>query len=328
VKKITAIILILLSGLSSAQTNLVSNSSFELHTACPSNLEQFDLATNWYKINLLNSSDLFDICATNPIVSVPKNNGGWQYAHSGNAYAGISTFVEPFHFRDFIINHLQHSLLAGKKYCISFFVSLADTSKFSNNSIGLKFFDTLFYVDNSHADGYNLGLITDLENFGVQLNNTMGWTELAWEYIAKGGESYMMIGNFRDDYTSDTTVSNIGNPPFAYYYIDDVSLVYCGEDTIPPEPIENSMTVVSAFTPNGDGVNDLYYVKGINISSIQMKIVNRWGQLLYEATGENPGWDGKYNGNEVSEGVYYYIVEVIFKNGEVRNKAGAIHLIR
>jgi hypothetical protein len=38
--------------------------------------------------------------------------------------------------------------------------------------------------------------------------------------------------------------------------------------------------------------------------------------------------DGIYNGNVVSAGVYYYIVEVIFKNGEIRNKAGAVHLIK
>ena len=287
------------------------------------------MAVNWYKINTYNSSDLFDSCSSNPCVSVPKNCVGWQNALSGHAYAGIGTYVEPFHARDFIINQLQQSLLAGKKYCISFFVNLADTCKYSNNSIGLKFFDSLFYVDNAHSDGYNLGLLPDFENFSIQLNDTIGWTKLEWEYIAKGGESFIMLGNFNVDSTSNISIFNSSsNQAYAYYLIDDVSLVYCGGDTIPPEPIENSMNVVNAFTPNGDGVNDLYYVKGTNISSVHLKIINRWGQQLYEATGENPGWDGRYNGNDVSEGVYYYIVEVTFEDGEVRNKAGSVQLIR
>ncbi|MFH0896136.1 MAG: gliding motility-associated C-terminal domain-containing protein [Bacteroidota bacterium] len=74
--------------------------------------------------------------------------------------------------------------------------------------------------------------------------------------------------------------------------------------------------------------NDYFNIKRTNISSMHLKIINHWGQQLYECMGENVKWDGRYEGNEVSAGVYYCIAEVIFKNGEVRNKAGSVQLIR
>ncbi|MFH0896245.1 MAG: gliding motility-associated C-terminal domain-containing protein [Bacteroidota bacterium] len=327
-KKILIIVFVFSLRSGYAQVNLISNYSFEIHDTCPNAYSQLNYAIDWYKINNLNSCELYDSCSDNLNISVPENIMGFQNAKTGCAYAGIYTYIDGYVWREFIINNLKEPLISNKEYCFSFHINLANKNKYSNNSIGAYFSDTLIHVDNAHADGYNLGITPDLENTSILLNDSVNWIKLEWEYIAKGGEQYVMIGNFRNDSTSDISVINPSAFAGAYYYIDDVSLVYCGEDTIPPEPIENSMNVVSAFTPNGDGVNDLYYVKGTNINSVHLRIINRWGQLLYEATGENPGWDGKYNGNDVSSGVYYYIVEVIFKDGELRNKAGAIHLFR
>jgi gliding motility-associated-like protein len=58
----------------------------------------------------------------------------------------------------------------------------------------------------------------------------------------------------------------------------------------------------TAFTPNGDGKNDLF-LKGIHIL-----VFNRWGQELYKGV---DGWDGTYNGKKVSPGTYYYIATLI-----------------
>jgi gliding motility-associated-like protein len=55
----------------------------------------------------------------------------------------------------------------------------------------------------------------------------------------------------------------------------------------------------NAFTPNNDGVNDVF------LDGYQLIITNRWGQTLYEG---RDGWDGRYKGDKVSPGTYYYIV--------------------
>lgn len=83
-----------------------------------------------------------------------------------------------------------------------------------------------------------------------------------------------------------------------------------------------TMTVQSAsnaFTPNGDGKNDLF-LKGLDLT-----IFNRWGQVLYIG---KDGWDGKYNGAAVSPGTYFYIVKTTKKgSSEVTEKSGALTLI-
>ncbi len=83
-----------------------------------------------------------------------------------------------------------------------------------------------------------------------------------------------------------------------------------------------TMTVQSAsnaFTPNGDGKNDLF-LKGLDLT-----IFNRWGQVLYIG---KDGWDGKYNGATVSPGTYFYIVKTTKKSSaEVTEKSGALTLI-
>ncbi|MBC7412153.1 MAG: gliding motility-associated C-terminal domain-containing protein [Bacteroidia bacterium] len=79
------------------------------------------------------------------------------------------------------------------------------------------------------------------------------------------------------------------------------------------------LPISNAFTPNNDGKNDVF-LKGLD-----MNIFNRWGQLLY--TG-NDGWDGKYKGNAVSAGTYYYIIKIKKLNSdEVIEKSGAVTVV-
>ena len=84
----------------------------------------------------------------------------------------------------------------------------------------------------------------------------------------------------------------------------------------------------SAFTPNSDGKNDIYKVHGQNIKSMYGKIFNRWGQKLYEWHDINTGWDGKYKGNDVPPGAYFYVVSVAFEDGKIEEKHGSVEVIR
>lgn len=62
----------------------------------------------------------------------------------------------------------------------------------------------------------------------------------------------------------------------------------------------------NAFTPNGDGENDTFVVKGTGINSYNIKIFSRWGELIFESDDINDSWDGTYNGSPVSTGTYAY----------------------
>ena len=81
----------------------------------------------------------------------------------------------------------------------------------------------------------------------------------------------------------------------------------------------NVKPVSNAFTPNGDGKNDVY-MKGYDLS-----IMNRWGQLLYEGF---DGWDGTFNGLEMPEGTYYYIIRFKDLKGNISVSKGSVTLYR
>lgn len=78
--------------------------------------------------------------------------------------------------------------------------------------------------------------------------------------------------------------------------------------------------VPNAFTPDGDGLNDILMIRGSGISVKTFRIFNRWGELIFERTNFNPndpkfGWDGKIRGVPATPDVFVYTAEVICDNG-------------
>ncbi len=74
--------------------------------------------------------------------------------------------------------------------------------------------------------------------------------------------------------------------------------------------------IPSAFTPNGDGVNDKFGVKAQNITDFNLRIFNRWGELVFESNNISDLWDGKYQGEAIaSTDVFVYTVKAIGING-------------
>lgn len=85
--------------------------------------------------------------------------------------------------------------------------------------------------------------------------------------------------------------------------------------------------VPNAFTPNGDGKNDQLKVFGNYIATIDLRIFNQWGQLIYQITDPTAGWDGKHKGQLQPVGVYAYTLKVVRQDGTVVTKKGSINLI-
>ncbi|OQP49411.1 PKD domain-containing protein [Niastella populi] len=92
--------------------------------------------------------------------------------------------------------------------------------------------------------------------------------------------------------------------------------------------------VPNTFSPNGDGVNDVFYVRGKGIYNIHaLRIFNRWGQQVFEKRNFNAndaaaGWDGKINGKVADMDVYVYIVDIICDNSTIVPYKGNVALIR
>ena len=91
--------------------------------------------------------------------------------------------------------------------------------------------------------------------------------------------------------------------------------------------------IPNAFTPNGDNINDIFKVDTNNLkcfTDFNMKIFNRWGDLLYETNDINKGWDGKFKNKNVPEGVYVYIITYynINNSSSKLSKKGTITVLR
>lgn len=92
--------------------------------------------------------------------------------------------------------------------------------------------------------------------------------------------------------------------------------------------------VPNTFSPNGDGSNDVFYVRGKGLDRVKsLRIFNRWGQVVFEQQNfpvNNPmyGWDGKYKGNKPVPDVYVYQVEIFCENSQVVQFNGNIALIQ
>ena len=89
--------------------------------------------------------------------------------------------------------------------------------------------------------------------------------------------------------------------------------------------------VPTAFTPNGDGLNDKFLPRGSfhDIKAYRLEIYNRWGERVYETVDYvNGGWDGTINGREVPTGAYVYIVNYTSADGQEYEEQGTVSLTR
>lgn len=86
--------------------------------------------------------------------------------------------------------------------------------------------------------------------------------------------------------------------------------------------------VPNVFTPNGDGRNDVLLVYGNYVASIQFKVFNQWGELVFQSNNISNGWNGMYKGQQQPVGVYAYTLKVVLQDGTIVNKKGSVNLIR
>ena len=93
---------------------------------------------------------------------------------------------------------------------------------------------------------------------------------------------------------------------------------------------ESKLEMPNAFSPNGDGINDIYKAKDGYQSIIEFKatIFNRWGVKIYEWTDPAGGWDGTYKGKEAKQGTYFVLVEAKGADGRTFTIKRDVNLLR
>jgi gliding motility-associated-like protein len=95
-----------------------------------------------------------------------------------------------------------------------------------------------------------------------------------------------------------------------------------------PLCIDPYIFLPSAFSPNGDGTNDVLYLLGKYVEEMHLVIYNRWGQKVFESFKQTEGWDGTFKGELLSPDVYGFYLTVKCIDGEEYFKKGNISLLR
>jgi gliding motility-associated-like protein len=100
--------------------------------------------------------------------------------------------------------------------------------------------------------------------------------------------------------------------------------------TVLGEPVEASeLTVPNVFTPNGDGQNDQFGLIQVGITTVDMEIMNRWGQLVGRIERVGQEWDGRSPaGENVPDGTYFYVLKANGDDGKRYDLSGTITLLR
>jgi len=85
----------------------------------------------------------------------------------------------------------------------------------------------------------------------------------------------------------------------------------------------------NVFSPNSDGINDVFSIGEFGMDNMSVAIMNRWGEQVYSWEGDGGEWDGKgVDGQTLSEGVYFYVLKATGMDGYYYEQKGSITLIR
>lgn len=318
-KKAFLNILILVSIFqANSQVNLVPNGSFEDKISCPTGTNNFQSVAEWYSPNTA-SPDYYNACDTQFGGGVPQNDWGFQYAQDGNAYSGLLTLAlhdDFLNYREYIQVKLNKSLQKDSIYCWSFYVSRIDNIDYVSNNIGIALTESpITSSDNERLD------IPSIYSHPDIIFDNKNWVLIHGEYQAIGGELYLTVGNFEENInTSTQQIANGSNGgKSAGYYIDNVwfGLGGCILNVKMPD----------IFTPNGDGINDIFEPIESNVSHFELSIYNRWGSLVYNSD-KNLSWDGTFLGKSCSEGVYFYVIKYPNGSNGFKYLKGFFQLVR
>ncbi len=183
--------------------------------------------------------------------------------------------------------------------------------------------DTAYFtitVNVKPTAGFNFS--TPQENTPIQFFNT---STGAVRYLWKFGDGDTLLTN------RDTTVSHIYNVAIRFNACLIVNNQFACYDTVCKSvlPVVSPLyDVPTAFTPNGDGINDYVQVLGYGITSFTWKVYNRWGQIVFSSLDRKSVWDGKFNGVLQPMDTYAYTLDIELSDGRKETKKGNITLIR
>jgi len=187
-------------------------------------------------------------------------------------------------------------------------------------------FDSLVYVPSyspisaAFSLNPNLGCIPfesqPLEVIDLSQNAITGIWDLGDLGILEYGEDNPVLSfDTPGEYPISLYVENEGACP------DSASQTICIEDPA-------RLFIPDIFSPNGDGLNDILYVRAQGLASMEFFMYDAWGSLVFSTENPDQGWDGQLRGNKAPSGVYVYMLSARLNDGTLIEQHGNVTLVR
>ncbi|HEY9044807.1 MAG TPA: T9SS type B sorting domain-containing protein, partial [Ohtaekwangia sp.] len=159
-----------------------------------------------------------------------------------------------------------------------------------------------------------------------------GWTNGVKNYVI---EKYDGNGNLLQTIDANTSTtytdnnSDVDNQVYQY-----IIYTYANDGTV-TQSVSNELELIkqpnlfypTGFTPNSDGLNDTFSVIGQFVSTFEMKVFNRWGEMMYSTEDIHTGWDGTYRGVLMPEATYVFRAKITDFAGRTFDRSGSFFLI-
>ena len=157
------------------------------------------------------------------------------------------------------------------------------------------------------------------------------------DFVANLIDAVDWIWDFGDPASGDDNRSDLLAPSHHYHTAGTYSVtltaqnaIGCSQQLLKPDlltlasdttaaptssPIDHGVFLPTAFTPNGDGLNDMLYLRAKEVATVDFCVINEWGQTLFRSTDITVGWDGTYNGKQAQSDTYVCIAHLSFLDG-------------
>lgn len=344
---LAAITLLFCGFAASAQ---ITNPGFENSNALPSNVGQFYLAEGWSNAgSAIADPDYYhylgslggDIPET-PVATI----NSWE----GNGIMGAALCGHPHaHYREYISNEFDAPLEIGQRYLVSFRMANGELAPLSAGGYGVSNIGVAF-SEAAMAQSGNTPLEVAPTFELDTIFYSREWRHIQFAFVATDASRFMTVGIFGDDAGKDFMVKE-GNPDFGYYFFDDFRMEEIGDDfdftqayhidegkgdeavdSLPVVFDQPEFFIPNAFSPNGDGDNDIFLPVSPNYNGYQFEVYSRWGELLFKTTDRETGWNGNHGGNGAKAGVYVWQITYHDHQGQEgtveKHVHGTVNLIR
>ena len=299
-------ILLFLTRTTLTAQNLVPNGDLETIRGCSGVSSSgypdiLDSAANWIRPTF-GSADYLNGCT----LSVPTNILGHQSAHSGVGYAGIYIWIDAAStipdYREYMEVQLTNTLISGKQYHFQMYVSLAESYySYTTSSLGAYFSDTLIH---DFSTQNNLPFTPQVSNSTGPITDTNNWVLIQGDFIAAGGEKYLIIGNFKNYANSDSVFLRSGSMyQSTYIFVDDVSLT---TNSTGIENYNDQNERVQLYPNPSNGIFTIDYNLSAQNSALEIRDIT--GRLVHEEVIRGAKGNKKVDMTALESGMYFYLI--------------------